>query len=94
MPAHGSLNDACINDVGGCGACSQGTDGASLVIIECLDVAPGKQPGQEGLTASAAPGLGHDWRGNYGHSPAREESPMAGPQTAFTPVSGDESPVS
>jgi hypothetical protein len=90
VPAYGSLNDASINDVGGCGASSEGADGASLVIIEGLDIAPGQQPGQESLAASSAPGLGHDWRGNRGHIPARKESPMAGPQTAFAPVSGDE----
>lgn len=90
MPTHGSFNDASINDVGGRSASSEETDGASLVIIEGLDIAPGKQPGQESLTASPAPGLGHDWRGNRGHFPEREKSPMAAPQTAFPPVTGDE----
>ena len=91
VSAHGSLNDASVNDVGGCGASSEGADGASLVIIEDLDIAPGQQPGQESLVASPTPGLGHDWRGNCGHFPARQESPMAGPQAAFPPVCGDES---
>jgi hypothetical protein len=71
VPAHGSFNDASINDVGGCGASSEGADGASLVIVEGLDIAPGQQPGQESLAASSAPGLGHDWRGHCEHFPAR-----------------------
>ena len=36
VPAHGSLNDASLNDVGTCGASSEGADGASLVIGEYL----------------------------------------------------------
>jgi hypothetical protein len=90
VPTHRSLNDACINDVGGRGTSSEGADRASLVIIESLDIAPGKEPSQESLAASSAPGLGHDRRGNRGHFPAREESAMTGPQTAFPPVSGNE----
>jgi hypothetical protein len=90
VPAHRPHNDASINDVGGRGTSSEGADRASLVIIESLDIAPGKEPSQESLAASSAPGLGHDRRGNRGHFPALEESAMAGPQTAFPPVSGDE----
>jgi len=45
VPAHGSLNDTSINDVGGCGASGEGADGASLAIVEGLDIAPGQQPG-------------------------------------------------
>jgi hypothetical protein len=89
-PTHGSFNDASINNVGACGASSEGADGASLVIVEGLDIAPGQQSGQESPAASSAPGLGDNWRGNSGHFPARKESPVAGPQTAFPPVSGDE----
>ena len=91
VSAHGPLNHASINDVGGRGASSQRADGASLVIIEGLDIAPGQQPSQENLAAASAPRLGDDWRRDRGHFPAREESPVAGPQTAFSPVSGDES---
>ena len=90
VPAHGSLNHASINDVGDRGASGQGADGAGLVIIEGLHVTPGQQSSQESL-ASTAPGLSHDWRRNCGHFPARKKSTMAGPQTAFPPVSGDES---
>lgn len=90
VPTHGSLHDASINDVGGRGTCSQGADGASLVIIEGLDIAPGKQSGQESLAVSSAPGLSHDWRRDHGHFATREQGAVAGPQTAFPPVSGDE----
>jgi hypothetical protein len=91
MPAHGPLNHASINDVGDRGSGGEGADGASLVIIEGLHVAPGQQPSQESLAASIAPGLGYDWRRDRGHFPAREESAVADPQTAFPPVSGNKS---
>ena len=91
MPAHGPLNHASINDVGGCGSGGEGADGASLVIIEGLDIAPGQQPSQENLAAASAPRLGDDWRRDRGHFPARQESAVAGPQTAFPSVSGNES---
>jgi hypothetical protein len=90
VPTHGSLNHASIHDVGGRGACSEGADGAGLVIIEGLDIAPGKQPGQESLAASSAPGLGYDRRRYCGHFPKRKKGAVAGPQAAFPPVSGDE----
>ncbi len=58
--AQGSLDDAGVDDVGGGGAAGERADGAGLGIVEGLDVASGKQPGQEGLAAAAAPGLGQD----------------------------------
>jgi hypothetical protein len=91
VSAHGPLNHASINDVGGRGASGEGADGAGLVIIEGLHITPSQQPSQENLAASTAPGLGYDWRRDCGHFPTREEGPVAGPQTAFGSVSGNES---
>lgn len=90
VPADGSLNHAGINDVGGRGASGEGADGASLAMIEGLDVAPCQQPGQESLAASSAPGLGYDWRRDCGHYLEREQGAVAGPHSAFPAVSGDE----
>ena len=91
MPTHGPLNHASINNVGGPGSRGKGADGASLVIIEGLHVTPGQQPSQESLAASSAPGLGYNWRRDRGHFPTREQSAVTSPQTAFPPVSGNES---
>jgi hypothetical protein len=73
MAAEGSFNHARIHDVGGRGAGGERADRAGLAVIEGLDVASGQQPGQEGLAASAAPGLGHDGRGDCWYLAERQQ---------------------
>jgi hypothetical protein len=62
--AHGSLDYACINDVGNARPRRQGTDRAGLPVIESLDITAGQQPGKLNLPGRSTPGLRDDRRRN------------------------------
>jgi len=86
----GALDDACVNDVRGRGTSSEGADGAGLAAIKGFDDASGQEPGEQGLAAGSAPGLGHDRRWHGGHLAAHEQGAVPGPHPAFTAVRRDE----
>jgi hypothetical protein len=90
VAAEGSFDDARVHDVVGCCGGGERADCAGLAVVEGFDVASGEQAGQQGLAASAAPGLGYDRRGDGWHFAQGQQGAVTGPHAAFCPVGGDE----
>lgn|ERR1035438_5711184 len=88
--ADSTFDNARIDNVRGRGTGSEGADGSRLAVVECFDVTSGQEPGEEGLAAGAAPGLGHDGRGHSRHLAVHEQGAVTGPHAALAAISRDQ----